>query len=158
MFDSHMPCNFHKKSRSEVRVGSLLTQKRNGFTSSTFEITRHAIFKKKLGVDSLRLQKSYSKTGNREVQAHCACKKMNLPCVHSTLTRHPIFTKKVKWMAGLALLTNKYLIHLIYAWLLHAIQFSQNKTNLRGRWACCACKKILHSPYLHLPLTCHATF
>ena len=84
---------FSQKKQVIAADGLAALTKKIEFTSLTFE-SKPCNLKKKLGFGLVTHAKNYSKTGNREVQAQCACKKKNLPCVHSTLTRHPIFTKK----------------------------------------------------------------
>ena len=69
-------------------------------------------------------------------------KKTNLPRVLS---------KKVILMAGLAVLTNKYLIHLIYVWLLHAMHFSQKRQVIgAGGLAVLSKKYCIHLIYICL--------
>ena len=92
-------------------------------------------------VDSLYLQKSYLKIGDRDVQAHCACKKKLIYLVY--------FQKRSYWWLGLLCLQ-------INIWFTSFMfdsytprNFHTKKTNQRGSWACYAHIKILHSPHLH---------
>ena len=81
------------------------------------------VSQKKLGVDSLRTQKSYLKTGHREVQVQCACKKNEFTlCTFNSHASSNFINKG--HMDGWARCAHKKLfVSPHFVWLLNAMQF-----------------------------------
>ena len=103
--------------------GLAALKKRIGFISLPFKLTCHASFAKKLGVVSLRTQKSYLKTGHREVQVQCACKKNEFTlCTFNSHASSNFINKG--HMDGWARCAHKKLfVSPHFVWLLNAMQF-----------------------------------
>ena len=84
---------------------------------------------------------------------------LNSSCLYLTLRCHAIFAKKkVIKVGGLATLTKKDWIHLIYFLSNTPCNFCKKKKDHRGRWAHSAGKKGLNSPRLCLTLMQHTIF
>ena len=124
-------------------MGLLLSQK--GLDSPLYhlKLTRHKICAKNLGWTRCTCKKVIQKQVIEKYRVSALVKKWNSPCVYLTLMRHPIFTKKVIWMAGLAVLTKKnwFISFMFDSYTSCNFNKQRKKTDHRGEWAPCAHKK-----------------